>query len=529
MSVRAMEASVLIVDDVKANRDLLHETLEPCGYEIILASDGESAVQLAQRVAPDLILLDIMMPGMDGFECCQRLKCIESLKHTPVLFITAKDDTQDIVKAYQVGGLDYITKPFRTEEVRARIETHLKIHSLTRELQDKNDALTQALSELRQEVERRENAEASYQAADEKLSLISEIEAKRWGIEGLVTKSPAMEKVLDSVRRLQPVSSTSVLVIGESGTGKELIARAIHFGGARVKGPFLPVNCSAIPSDLVESLFFGHVKGAFSGATTDQKGYFEMVNGGTLFLDEIGDMPPGLQAKLLRVLESGQVLPVGSTMERAVDVRVLAATNTDLQGDIAAGKFRQDLYFRLARFVVEVPPLRTRKEDIPLLAEHFLTHLASEMGMESVGLSANALERLQAYRFPGNIRELRNVMERALIESGGKMIGSEQLHFAFEAKTVRAEKASSGGSSSEDPGSEQHQPPNSPRPQSEKEPTEEDRILAYVSAHSSINNTKCRELLSVGKNRAWYLLRKLHSNGQLIQDGSKRWAEYRLP
>ena len=229
--------------------------------------------------------------------------------------------------------------------------------------------------------------------------------------------------------------ATGVLITGESGTGKELIARAIHFGGARKEAPFVPVNCHAMPAELVESMLFGHVRGAFTGAVADRAGYFEAADGGTLFLDEIGDMPPELQGKLLRVLEDGEVWRVGARAGKRVDVRVLAATNANLQRKIQDGAFRQDLYFRLARFTVTAPPLRERREDIPLLARHFLKLFAAEMGREAPALSPEAAERLGGYDYPGNVRELKNLIERALIESGGTEIRPRHLHFVSGDKT----------------------------------------------------------------------------------------------
>ena len=220
-----------------------------------------------------------------------------------------------------------------------------------------------------------------------------------------------------------------MLITGESGTGKELIARAIHFGGPRRQGPFIPVNCPAVPADLAESLFFGHVRGAFTGADADRKGYFELADGGTLFLDEIGDMSLTLQAKLLRVLEDGCVMPIGAARERRVDVRILAATNTDLQATMAQSGFRSDLYYRLAQFTVMVPPLRDHPEDIPLLADHFLQMFAAEMGLPKPPLSDDARSALTAYVFPGNVRELKNIIERALLESEGATIRTEHIRF----------------------------------------------------------------------------------------------------
>lgn len=514
------KASILVVDDIAANRRLLRDTLEPAGYEILLAPDGETALTVSQRARPDVILLDVVMPGLDGFETCRRLKEREETREIPVIFITAQDETESMIEGFRAGGIDYLTKPFQAEEVLIRIQTHLENSRLTRMVIRKNEELAAANERLSQEIARREQAETSFETANRQLSLITEIEAERWGIPALVGTSPIVRKIIEDVRKLQPRPSTSVLITGESGTGKELIARALHFGGPRAKGPFLPVNCSAIPADLAESLFFGHVKGAFSGAAADKKGYFENAQGGTLFLDEIGDLPLNLQAKLLRVLETGRILPLGAAREFAVDVRVLAATNADLLGEIAAGQFRQDLYFRLARFVAEVPPLRERREDVAILAEHFLALLAREMGLAKPRLAPAALSRLEDYDYPGNIRELKNLIERALIESGGGEILPEHLYFLTVPKRPDAAsdiRIAFGGEKSPT-GAESLSPLR-----------DEDRILEYVRQHGMINNTQCRELLGVGIHRAWYLLRKLQRHGALQQDSSRRWAQYRLP
>jgi DNA-binding NtrC family response regulator len=509
------EATILVVDDIVANRNLLRETLEPQGYEVLLAPSGEGGLKAARRAQPDLILLDVMMPGMDGFETCRRLKQDALVDAIPVIFITAKDETRDMVEGFRAGGVDYIAKPFRSEEVLIRIKTHLQNARLTKTVLQKNQELEAANEAFRKEMRRREQAEASLETADARLSWISEQEAERWGIEGLVGQSQTMAKILDQVRKVQPLDKTSVLLLGESGTGKELIARAIHFGGSRAKGPFLPVNCSAIPADLAESLFFGHVQGAFSGATTTKKGYFENAHDGTLFLDEIGDMPAALQAKLLRVLETGRILPLGAEREKEVEFRLIAATNADMESEIAAGKFRQDLYYRLARFVAELPPLRERKEDLPLLTRFFLDQLGTEMGIANPSMSDEALNVLQTHDYPGNIRELRNLIERALIESGGGEIRAGHLEFHCGLNTAKKPFENV---------------PTQPAPSSRRTTSnEEERILDFVRDHGRINNTQCRELLSVGIHRAWYLLRKLHQSGRLVQDSSRRWAQYRLP
>jgi DNA-binding NtrC family response regulator len=507
-------AKILIADDIPANLNLLSDALESAGYSILAAPSGEVAVRIAKRMRPDLVLLDVIMPGMDGYETCHQLKLHEATREIPVIFITAKDETQSIVEGFQAGGVDYITKPFQADEVLMRVATHMKIHHLTRELRQKNQ-------ELLDEVSKRKAVEAELQSVDAQLSIISQQEAERWGLVGFVGASPGFAKILQGIRRMQSFGATNVLITGESGTGKELIARAIHYGSVSAKRPFVPVNCSSIPGELAESAFFGHVRGAFTGATTDHKGYFEQAEQGTLFLDEIGEMPLPLQAKLLRVLEDGVISPVGSTQRKKVEVRVLAGTNAELQSDIEAGKFRQDLYYRLARFTIEVPPLRERKEDIPLLAEHFLERFAAEMAMAKPMLNAQALQILQSYHYPGNIRELRNFIERALIESGGCEIGPDHLCFIQCRGTASARAAESLGEPAPGLAIESNRMRAVLLPQ-------DHQILDYVKEHGSINNTECRELLGVGMQRACYLLRKNHLAGLLDRTSNGRWSQYHL-
>lgn len=414
---------ILIIDDTPANIDLLTDALEPRGHEILAAPGGESGLKLALKARPDLILLDVVMPGRDGFEICRELKADESTRDIPVIFITAKSETANILNGFRVGGVDYILKPFQSLEVVSRVETHLKISRLTRDLHSRN-------AELESEVRKRRSAEDARERADARVSSMSATEAQRWGLAGFVGKSRTMRKILDDVGRLHQFANTSVLVLGESGTGKELVARAIHHGSPRSAGPFIPVNCVAIPAELAESMFFGHLRGAFTGATADRKGWFELADGGTLFLDEIGDMPAALQAKLLRVLEDGEITPVGAAASKRVDVRVITATNANLTAKIGAGTFRQDLYYRLARYLVETPPLRDRPEDIPLLAGHFLALFSSEMRLAPPELTPDAAAMLTAHAYPGNVRELKNTMERALIASGGGAIRREHIQFS---------------------------------------------------------------------------------------------------
>jgi DNA-binding NtrC family response regulator len=508
------QPQVLIVDDVPANLKVLRDALEPAGYDILAASNGEAALRIAESALPDIILLDILMPpGMDGYEVCRRLKKNHVTQHIPVIFITMKDEKESLVEGFRAGGVDYIAKPFEAEEVHVRVENHLEISRLTRELREKN-------RKLQEEITRREQAEDSLQRADDHLALISQQEADYWGIEGFVGQSKTISEILNEIRRLQHTETTSVLITGESGTGKELIARAIHFGGTRARGPFIPVNCSAIPRELADSAFFGHIRGAFTGANASQKGFFELADGGTLFLDEIGDMPLELQPKLLRVIETGCITPLGSIGERHVGVRVLAATNQDLQEKIAENSFREDLYFRLAGYTVTVPPLRDRREDIPLLAEHFLRMFTSEMGIEQPVLSPEALSALETYHFPGNVRELKNIIENALIKNGGMVIKPESLNLMSATSTERrtdvdyrremvVKRSQSQDTDSEDS-------------------THEEKILSYVEEHGSINNSECRQLLSSDLHHASYLLKKLTEYGLLESQGTGRWTRYRL-
>lgn len=431
-------SKILLVDDTPANLDVLCDLLEAQGYDLALAPDGPTALKIATRLRPDLILLDVVMPEMDGFEVCRRLKDDETLAGIPVIFISARDQFEDVMAGFRAGGVDYITKPFKDEEVLARVEIHLRLDWLSRELSEKNEQLEQQNRELvetnrtlKEEMDQRRKLKG-------RLSAITRQEAERWGLKGFIGRSTAIQQIFADIRLLQETPATSVLIAGESGTGKELIARAIHFGSGRSEGPFIPVNCASMPGGLAESMLFGHVKGAFTGATEDRMGYFEMAHEGTLFLDELGEMPPELQAKLLRILEDGQIWSVGARKGRQVDVRVLAATNVDLRQKIGEGTFRQDLYFRIARFTVTAPPLRQHKEDIPLLAEHFTRFFAAEMGRDAPPLSSQVLARLGTYDYPGNVRELKNIIERALLESRGGEVQPQHLRFALQEGVLSA-------------------------------------------------------------------------------------------
>jgi len=423
--VDAGGARILIVDDVPANLDVLFGALEAEHYKVLVATDGATALAVAEREKPDLVLLDVLMPGMDGYAACRLLRGNPETRNIPVIFLTALEDTGDIVKGFQAGGVDYVVKPFRKEEVLARIRTHVELRASQRRLEQLNARLEEEMARGR--------------SLDNRLSLITSRERAHWGIEDFVGRSPTIRRILGEIARLRNAESMSVLITGESGTGKELIARAIHAESARSRGPFVALNCAAIPVELGESLLFGHLKGAFSGAEREQAGYFELADGGTLFLDEIGAMPATLQPKLLRVLEDGKIRPLGARQDRQVRVRIVAATNAPAEA------LREDLYFRLARFTVELPPLRERREDIPLLARHFAQIFAADMGIDCPTLSADALATLAGYDFPGNVRELKNAIERALIESSGDTVETWHLRLQSPA-TAAAGHAAPGAS-----------------------------------------------------------------------------------
>lgn len=528
-SLEIAGSRILVVDDTPGNLEVLCLALEAVHYDVMVADSGPVALDLASRFAPDLILLDVTMPGMDGFEVCRRLQHDEGTQPIPVIFLTARGDVDNVVEGLEAGGVDYVIKPIRKQEVLARVRTHLERVRLLRQVVEQNATLQAQTRELQaqtRELEEKNSALEEQMARGERLSRerdelagqldhLSHMEAERHGVAGFIGRSPAVRAVLDEVALLRRSRAVSVLIIGESGTGKEGVARAIHFGGARMQGPFVAVNCAAVPGELAESSFFGHVRGAFTGATDNHVGYFEQADGGTFFLDEVGDLPLDLQAKLLRALESAHVTPVGGTTERPVNARIIAATNRDLMQLIQRGLFREDLYFRLAAFTVILPPLRDRREDIPLLVDLFLRQFSEEMGHEPPGVSREALAVLASHRFPGNVRELKNLVEYALIRSQGGPIQAEHLRF-IEFDDEAVDNAHDGAATSPPPGAG-----TAVRP--------EDRILTYVRDHGSISNTDCRRLLSVDLQRASYLLKKLHAEGVLAKHGERRWTRYSLP
>jgi formate hydrogenlyase transcriptional activator len=414
--------TILIVDDMPNNISVLYETLTRFRYKVLVARDGKSAIEQAQLAQPDLILLDVMMPGMDGFETCRRLKQLDTTQAIPVLFMTALAETIDKVNGFNMGAVDYITKPFQLQEVLARISTHLTLRRLQSELEAANMLLEQRVAQRTESLARAlaEVEQLKNQLQTENTYLREEIKQTS-NFEEIVSQSKSFGRVLRQVEQVAP-TNTSVLILGESGTGKELLARAVHNRSSRRTRALVKINCAALPATLIESELFGHEKGAFTGATTQKTGRFELADGGTIFLDEIGEMPIELQSKLLRVLQEGEFERVGSTKTLKVNVRLIAATNRELEKEIAEGRFREDLYYRLNVFPIQSLPLRERKEDIPLLVHHFCAKHGPGIGRQIDHIPQDVIASLMDYHWPGNIRELENVVERSLIISSGRKL-----------------------------------------------------------------------------------------------------------
>jgi len=390
-----MSASVLVVDDEDAIVSSLSSILQDEGYEVSVAKSGVEALKIYTTDPPDLMLLDIWMPEMDGLETLRRIK--ELVPTAQVMMMSGHGSIETAVKAIKLGAYDYIEKPLSLENVTLRVK-----HALEQ-----------------------------YRLEEENRSLRTKVQRKF----ELVGQSPAMQQLRQLIDTAGPTNSR-VLIGGENGTGKELVARAIHLQSARADRPFVAVNCAAIPETLIESELFGHEKGSFTGATSMKRGQFEQADGGTLFLDEIADMSLNTQAKVLRALQEQQFTRVGGTKLMKVDVRVLAASNKDLMKEIEKGVFREDLYYRLNVVPIVVPPLRERREDIPLLIRHFMKLHAEEQGLRVKEVTPEAMNVFQQYEWPGNIRELRNLIERLMIMVPGGVIDTAQANLALQVKPV---------------------------------------------------------------------------------------------
>ncbi len=379
----------MLADDDESLRRVLEFQISEAGYQVITAADGISALKLFTASEIDCVITDLRMPRLSGLDLLARLKTIKS--ETPVIVITAFGEVETAVAAMRSGAFDYITKPFNRDEILLTLERAISFGQTTEE----NRRLRRLVNE-------------------------------NFRIENLVGVSPKMQAVLHLVERVAQTDVT-VLITGESGTGKELIAKGIHFAGNRARAPFIPVNCSAIPENLIESELFGYKRGAFTGAIQDTKGKFEEASGGTLFLDEISQMPLHLQTRLLRVLQEREIVRLGESRPRPVDVRIIAATNRNLQTMIEDNAFREDLYFRLAVVPINLPPLRERREDIQLLISHFLERGKRKYDRPNLRIEPDVLAALRRYSFPGNVRELENLIERMIVLSSCEQITRADL------------------------------------------------------------------------------------------------------
>jgi len=519
MNTTELKASILIVESCQDRLTQLTQLIAPAGLDVMTVPSGEQALDMIEKRVPEIILLNSQLPGIDGFETCSRLKQHLATQAVPILLMVAITQSIDHRQILAVGSAGIINHPFQSEQVMIQIYTHLTLHRQQKTLWQENEQLKLKMK-CQQPTQKTAKAKSDLKAPalflGDRPTLIGE--------------NHQITEVLEQVHRFS-LSPLNVLLVGESGTGKELVAQALHKGSAYAAGPFVAVNCSAVPIELAESEWFGSLRGAFTGAVKDRKGYFEEADRGTLFLDEIGEMPLLSQAKLLRALEHREIRPVGGTHLKPINIRVIAATNANLLKMIQAGTFRCDLYFRLAGCTIRIPPLQDHLEDIALLVKHFLNPLTGSLGQKKA-LSQPALKALESYHFPGNVRELKNIIEQAFFYCDGNIIQPEHLHF-LETQLI--------------PESQQIPPltlftPEKQQPllltpsdvlksiQAEHAlMTDEGKILALVYRLGYINNALCRQLLEVNRHRATYLLKKMTADGVLVCEGIGCATSYRLP
>jgi two-component system response regulator AtoC len=385
------QRTILVADDDASIRSLLKQLLSDEGYSVVEATTGTEVVEKVKETNPDLVIMDVRMPELDGIEALSKLKA--SSPKTSVLIMTAFGSSNNAIRAMELGAFDYITKPFELDKISHTVKRVIEYRDLTSEVQVLRDEIS---------------------------SLVQ--------TERIVGNSPAMQEVYKTVGKVAKADAT-VLITGESGTGKELVAEALHYNSNRRSGPIVKVSCAALPETLLEAELFGHEKGSFTGAMTQRRGRFEMADKGSIFLDEIGEMSLPMQTKLLRVLQERKIERVGSSLPIKVDIRIICATNKDLQRQVEQQKFRDDLFYRLNVINIHMPPLRDRKEDIPALVEHFLAKHRYSATAQPAAISEEALKRLMEYDWPGNVRELENVVERAVVLSRGQIITSRELPF----------------------------------------------------------------------------------------------------
>jgi two-component system, NtrC family, response regulator AtoC len=448
-------ATILIVEDEPKMLRLLGLNLQEEGHEVRPVGDAEAGLNLLRQEKIDLVLTDLKLPGMDGLEFLQAVKRANAA--IPVVLMTAYGTVETAVEAMKAGASDYVMKPFSMEEIKLVVAKELDV----RNLREENISLREALG-------------------------------RRYEFKNIVARSAAMQEVLATVERVAPTHST-VLLGGESGVGKDLIARAIHQHSRRASGPFIKINCTAIPENLLESELFGYERGAFTGATTSKPGKFELADRGTIFLDEIGDVPGTIQVKLLRVLQEREFERLGGTKTLKVDVRVVAATNQDLRAALEQGTFREDLYYRLNVVPISIPPLRAHKEDIPYLVDFFLEHFARESGKSIEGITPAAMKLLTDFYWPGNVRELENIIERAVVMSAGTKIDVEDIHLDVEPARPAA---ASGG-------------PAAFLPEGMTLEQFEDDLITEALRRANGNKSQAARLLGLSRNALRYRLSKI--------------------
>ena len=399
------KAKILVVDDERLILWSMEQSLKKEGYETFMAETGEKGLEIFEKETPDLVLLDIKLPGMDGLQALKKIQQIK--KDSPVIIITAHGSIELAVEAMKFGAIDFIKKPFDVQEIKIIIQKSLETNRLRREVSQHR-------------VEKKE----------------------RFGFHNLIGQSEKMLSALDMASKATASDASTILIEGESGTGKDMVARAIHYESSRATYPFMEIDCSAFPDTLIENELFGHEKGAYTDAKSIKRGLFELADEGTAFLDEIGNLTTLAQSKLLRVLENKSFKRIGGTKDIQIDVRVIAATNKILDSEVTAGNFRNDLYYRLKVIPISLPPLRERKDDIPLLIQHFINHFNKKFRKRVKKISPEAEKLLLDYHWPGNVRELRNILERAMILENEAIIRAEHLpvEITYERKTQSQEE-----------------------------------------------------------------------------------------
>ena len=462
-------ATILVVEDEPKMLRLLELNLAEDGYKTLSAPDAEAGLKLLRKETVDLIVTDLKLPGMNGLEFLQAAKRINA--SLPVVVMTAYGTVETAVEAMKAGASDFVLKPFSLEEIKLKVRKELDVGQLREENRDLREAL-----------------------------------GRRYEFKNIVAHSPRMQEVLATVERVATTNAT-VLLGGESGAGKDLIARAIHQHSRRSSGPFIKINCTAIPENLLESELFGYEKGAFTGAASSKPGKFELADKGSMFLDEIGDVPPAIQVKLLRVLQEREFERLGGTRTLKVDVRLIAATNRDLRAALEDGTFREDLYYRLNVVPISIPPLREHKEDIPYLVDHFLERFAQEFGKPITAITPAALRVLTEFHWPGNVRELENIIERAVALSSGTVLDVADIHLDRRPGVAGTETAQITSLASGAPGSGTGLAALPPEGMTLEQ--FEDEIIREALRRAAGNKSQAARLLGLSRNALRYRLSKM--------------------